>query len=73
MSPNVYPGKKEENRIDYTRKLLNKIGAPEAQLTDEFINTLWENREMMLKLHYNKVNPENLVSMNKLLEAVKLE
>jgi hypothetical protein len=64
MSPSLYNGKlrngKEYDKVEYVRNLLEKSGASPDELTDEYINGLWEIREILVKLHYEHVDPAKL-------------
>ncbi len=75
MSPTLYNGKlrggREYDKIEYTRGLLEKSGASSDELTDEYIEELWDLREILVKLHYERVDPAKL-DRTSLLAIVRL-
>jgi hypothetical protein len=57
MAPSLYNGRLEHfdgplyDRNEYTKQLLREKGFSESELTDDFINKLWQVREVLVLLH----------------------
>ncbi|HEU0050716.1 MAG TPA: hypothetical protein VFQ60_01515 [Patescibacteria group bacterium] len=79
MSPSLIGGKlwdgKSFDKIEYVREILRKRGEPEDHLTDQYIKSLWNLREVLVKLHQNlrgrplNTAPKKLVPFVHLLMA----
>ncbi len=71
LSPSLYNGKlvnwKVYDNIKFTREKLIEIGSTEEELTDEYINSLWMLRELLLKMYYYNLKIDTKLSINDIL------
>ena len=76
MSPTLYNEKlfdgRAYDRVAYTRELLQKAGAPPEKTTDAYINTLWDMREVLVRMHRERGMEQKLMPGTRLLEFTKL-
>ena len=71
LSPSLYNGKLmnwiEYDKIEYSREKLRDFGVTEEELTDEFINSLWAIREILVKMYYHRIRIDTKLTINDLL------
>ncbi len=73
LSPFLYDNKLPDGRVydkkEYTKEKLKKAGFPDESITDEFVNEIWKNRELLILLHNRyKEKAGNLISLKNILE-----
>ncbi len=71
LSPMLRNGKiadgRDYDRNQYTRERLIAMGVSESEATDEFINSLWDVREVLIAMHVRRINLDDKNALTQVL------